>query len=128
MAQLRHLLPDRWQCFQWHAPRRQPIVGEIQRKRSEQNQGFVVGNWAAVENPETGRAIVIVSGERAQQLEIHDADKKGGYFYLSNSQNLLPNGEHEMVIYMALAGSVDEAKCYAALTALAKSDKEENQK
>ncbi|MBV7327818.1 hypothetical protein KFU94_06070 [Chloroflexi bacterium TSY] len=94
-----------------------PYVGEIQRKRSEQNTDFVVDNWAAVENPETGRAIVVVSGERAHQLEINDADKKGGHFYVGHGQDLPPNGQHEMVTYLALTESVEEAKRYAVLTA-----------
>ncbi|MEM7125554.1 MAG: GNAT family N-acetyltransferase [Chloroflexota bacterium] len=95
-----------------------PGVGAIHRKRSEQNADVCVDTWAAVENPETGRAIVVVAGERGQSVLLEDADSMGGHIWVDHGKHLPPNGQHEMVTYMALAGSVEEAKRYAALNSM----------
>ena len=87
-----------------------PYLGAIQRKRSEQNRDIPVRNWGVVENTETGRAFAVITGERGQKLELSDADKLGGHFWVDHGRDLPPHGEVEMVTYLALAGSVAEAK------------------
>lgn len=87
-----------------------------QRKRTPQMAELKVGPWGAVVNPVTGRALahVLASGEK--RIELNDWGVDGGHLFASNQAALAPHGAHEMVTYLALASSLEEARRYGAMS------------
>ena len=85
-----------------------------QRKRTPQMADVEVGSWGAVVNPSTGRALVhVASGGR--RIELSDWGVDGGHLCAYNRVVLAPRGAHEMVTWLALAGSWEEAKRYEVM-------------
>ena len=87
----------------------------FQRKRTPHMTWAVTGPWAAIENPDTRRAIVAVNATGWRQLLAMDWGVHGVHFNVFEVVNVPPNGVCERTAYLALAESVDEAKHYAAL-------------
>jgi hypothetical protein len=86
-----------------------------QRKRTSQMSYTYPGPWGAAVNPDTGRAVVMVgaSGERLVELANWGVD--GGHLFFYNRVTLAPQGSHELVAYLALTESLEEARRYEAM-------------
>jgi putative hydrolase of the HAD superfamily len=92
------------------------LYGEgFQRKRAPQESWTEVGAWGAVVNPASGRAVVIVGASERKRVELSDWGVDGGHPFFYNHPVLKPHGTHEMVAYLALAESLEEAEQYASL-------------
>jgi ribosomal protein S18 acetylase RimI-like enzyme len=86
-----------------------------QRKRTSQMSYTYPGPWGAAVNPDTGRALAMVgaSGERLVELANWGVD--GGHLFFYNRVTLAPQGSHELVAYLALTESLEEAQRYGQL-------------
>ena len=92
-----------------------PHVGAIQRKRSLVHQWIRVGNWGAVVNPTTGRAITVVCPSAPEGVSLLNTGERGGHLMVTQSKTLAPHSMTELVIYAALVDSLDAARQYACL-------------
>jgi hypothetical protein len=84
----------------------------FQRKRTPQMSWSIVGPWGAAVNPSTGRALVVVGALTQKRVEVSDWGVDGGHVMFYNQVTLAPHGSHELVAYLALAESLEEAKRY----------------
>ena len=92
------------------------LYGEdYQRKRTPQTSFLRVGPWGAAVNPVTGRAMVHVLATGDKRMELGDWGVDGGHLFAYNRVSLVPDGNCEMVTYMALSESLEEAKRYGSL-------------
>lgn len=87
----------------------------IQRKRTPIMAEPVVERWGAVTNPESGRTLVMVNGISTAWLELNDWGKDGGHLSCHKAAVVPPHGQDELIVYLALSDSLDEARRYAAL-------------
>jgi hypothetical protein len=87
----------------------------LQRKRTSQMAWPLVGSWGAVVNPSTGRAAVMVAASGRKRVKLDDWGVDGGHLAFDYEAVLPPYGNHELVAYLALTGSLDEAKRYRCL-------------
>ena len=87
----------------------------FQRKRTSQVSWLEVGSWGAAVNPDSGRALVVVGAGEHKQVELADWGVDGGHVMIYNYITLAPHGSHELVAYLALAESLDEARRYGSL-------------
>ena len=87
----------------------------FQRKRTPQTSFLRVGPWGAAVNPVTGRALVHVLASGEKRMELGDWGVDGGHLFAYNRVSLVPDGNCEMVTYMALSESLEEAKRYGSL-------------
>jgi hypothetical protein len=74
-----------------------------------------VGPWGAAVNPASGRALVHILASGEKRIELSDWGVEGGHPFAYNRAVLPPHGSHEMVTYLALCGSLEEAKRYGGL-------------
>ena len=86
-----------------------------QRKRTPHEAWARVGSWGAVVNPDTGRAMVMVSASGDKLLGLSDWGKDGGHFWCDEVLTVPAHERYEQVAYLALAGSLEEARCYDTL-------------
>jgi hypothetical protein len=92
------------------------LYGEgFQQKRTPQNSWTEVSTWGAAVNPASGRAVVMISASGRKRLEASDWGVDGGHLMFYNHPVLKPHSTHEMVAYLALAKSLEEAEQYASL-------------
>ena len=87
----------------------------LQRQRTAHMYWRMVEAWGAVVNPDTGRAAVMVAASGPRRVLVMDWGQDGGHLMHDWRVTLKPNDTVEMVTYLALAESLDEAKRYAAL-------------
>lgn len=90
----------------------------LQRKRTPHMAWPLAGLWGAVVNPASGRAAVMVGATGRQRVRLTDWGADGGHLFFNNDVMLAPHGDHELVAYLTLARSLDEAKRYRCLTTL----------
>lgn len=69
------------------------------------------------EEAERAVAMVGASGERLVELANWGVD--GGHLFFYNRVTLAPQGSHDLVAYLALTGSLEEAKRYEVMKRLA---------
>jgi ribosomal protein S18 acetylase RimI-like enzyme len=92
------------------------LYGEgFQRKRTPQTSWAKVGTWGAAVNPASGQAVVMVGASGEKRIELSDWGVDGGHLVFYNYPVLAPHGTHEMVAYLALTESLEEAERYASL-------------
>jgi hypothetical protein len=87
----------------------------IHRKRTSISAWPQVGSWAAVENPDTGKAIAFVSGDPRHSVQFMDLGEPGGHLILQNKHRVPPQSDTTMTLYLALADNVAQARQYQAL-------------
>ena len=87
----------------------------FQRKRTPQMAWLKVGSWGAAVNPASGRAMVMVGGSEQKRVELSDWGVDGGHLMFYNTITLAPHSSHEMVAYLALTESLEEAQRYDSL-------------
>jgi hypothetical protein len=96
-----------------------PYVGTqdntVQRKRTTYSNWVRVGNWAAIVNPETGRAITVVCSSAPESITLMDTGQQGGHLLVSQQKVLAPHATNELVIYAALVDSLEQARQYRNL-------------
>ncbi len=92
-----------------------PLVGPVQRKRTAYSQWLHVANWAALVNPETGRALSVVATNAPEGITLLDSGARGGHLLVNQSNILAPNATNELVLHMALVDSLAAARQYAGL-------------
>jgi hypothetical protein len=85
------------------------------RKRTPHMTWAVTSPWVAIENPDTGHAMIAVHATGWQQLLAMDWGTHGVHFNVFETVNVPPNGVYELTVYLALAESVNEAKRYEVL-------------
>lgn len=88
---------------------------DFQRKRTPHMSWGVSGPWAAVQNPNTGRAMVTVKPGGSQRFVTMDWGDFGAHVDVDEITHVPPHGILEVTAYFALAESVDEAKLYGEL-------------
>ncbi|MCP4540759.1 MAG: GNAT family N-acetyltransferase [Chloroflexi bacterium] len=92
------------------------LYGEgYQRKSTAQMAFSKVGAWGAAVNPATGRAAVMVGASGKKRMELSDWGVDGGHLMFYNTITLKPHSSHEMVAYLALAESLEEAERYGSI-------------
>ncbi|MFN2272468.1 MAG: GNAT family N-acetyltransferase [Anaerolineae bacterium] len=91
---------------------------DFQRKRSPHEAWTRLGDWGAIVNPDTGRALAMVSGSGKGILGLTDWGKDGGHFWFDDDLTIAPHGTCELVAYLALAESLEEARRYESMKQL----------
>jgi RimJ/RimL family protein N-acetyltransferase len=91
---------------------------DFQRKRSPHEAWTRLGDWGAIVNPDTGRALAMASGSGKGLLGLTDWGKDGGHFWFDDELTIAPHGTCELVAYLALAESLEEAKRYESMKRL----------
>lgn len=94
-----------------------PYLGPVQRKRNTVNQWIRVGDWAAVVNPASGRALTAVCASQSESVVLLNSGGNGGNLLVTQSQTIPPHGANELVLYLALVGSLEGARGYRCLGA-----------
>jgi hypothetical protein len=87
----------------------------LQRKRTPHMAWPLANSWGAAVNPATGRAAVMVGASGNKRVQLTDWGVDGGHLLCDNDAVLAPHGSHELVAYLALTGSLDEARRYRCL-------------
>jgi len=90
-----------------------PLTGERVREWIEKKTALM---RLVVENGTDGS--IVGYGSLRQRVRLTDWGADGGHLFFNNDVMLAPHGDHELVAYLALAGSLDEAKRYRCLTTL----------
>jgi hypothetical protein len=72
--------------------------------------------WTAVVNPDTGRAITVITASGRRETFLHDLGPEGGHVWLSEEAQIPPHSHHEMITYLVLADSLAQGKQYAVLS------------
>ncbi len=93
----------------------QTEVGLVQRKRNPNNLWLRVGNWGAVVNPSTGRALSVTCPSTPNSVMLMDSDKEGGHLLITQAKTLAPQSSNELVLYLALVDSLAQARQYALI-------------
>ena len=90
----------------------------LQRKRTSQMAWPHVDSWGAVVNPASGRAAVMVGASGKKRIVLMDWGVDGGHLFCNSDVVLAAHGSHELMAYLALTDSLDEAKRYRCLAIL----------
>jgi len=90
----------------------------LQRKRTPQMAWPLAGSWGAVVNPSSDRAAVMVGRSGSKCVQLMDWGRDGGHLFFDNDAVLAPHGSHELVAYLALVESLEEARQYSCLASL----------
>jgi hypothetical protein len=88
---------------------------DLHRKRTDQVAWPISKGWAAAENAETGRAMVVVIASGPRRLQLADWGNAGGNIHAFHGTEVAPQSAYELVAYLALAHSIEEAKRYDVL-------------
>ncbi|MCP5009801.1 MAG: GNAT family N-acetyltransferase [Aestuariibacter sp.] len=96
-------------------PHAGPCDDTVQRKRTAYSQWLRVGNWAAIVNTDTKRALTVVAPNAPENIVLMDSGALGGHLMVNQTKPLPPNGTHELVVYIALVDSLVEAQQHACL-------------
>jgi RimJ/RimL family protein N-acetyltransferase len=87
----------------------------FQRKRTPVMAWNWIKRWGAVSNPGSGRALILVNGTAGATLEAGDWGQDGGHLSCFKRPLIPPQGQSELVAFLALDDSLDAAQRYAAL-------------
>jgi ribosomal protein S18 acetylase RimI-like enzyme len=90
-------------------------IGPVQRKRSTVSNWLRLGEWAAVVNPASGRAITAVCASQPDSMVLLNSGHHGGHLMATQSRTLAPHSANELVLYVALVDSLAAARGYACL-------------
>ncbi len=85
------------------------------RKRTPHSSWGLHDRWAAVENPETGRALAVVPAGGACLLQAIDMGVFGAHVFVREISDVPPSKTVEESAFFALAGTVEEARLYKDL-------------
>jgi hypothetical protein len=82
-----------------------------QHRRTAISSWGLAGSWGAVENPETGRAAVLVQSSGWQRVQSVDWGLPGAHFNSYETLEVPPHKAVEIVTYLALAESLAVTSC-----------------
>ena len=88
---------------------------QMRKRVKEDYWEFHPSPWMAALNPDTGRCIVAVKANDRREMFLHDLGPFGGHMWALDVVNIPPHSSHELVVYLALADSLEIGKQYAAL-------------
>jgi hypothetical protein len=88
------------------------------RQRTPFTTWGIHDTWAAVENPETGRALATVHANGNRRLLAMDLGDQGAHMFVREIVSVPPDGSVERIAYLALADTAAQARAYAALAEL----------
>ena len=88
-----------------------------QRKHSDRMAFIKTGHWAAAQNPDTERAIALVSP--LPEVSMAGMGSEGGHFELMTHWSVPANGMIEVVAFLVLTDDIDSARRFEALKDLA---------
>ncbi|GAB4579852.1 MAG: hypothetical protein Fur0022_25910 [Anaerolineales bacterium] len=91
---------------------------ELHRKRTDQMTWLIAHGWAAAENPKTGRALTLIPASGQKRSQLIDFGNDGGHMHIFHTTQVKPDSTTELVAYLALASSVEQARRYASLETL----------
>jgi GNAT superfamily N-acetyltransferase len=92
---------------------RTTLWGPEARKHRERMYSAHAGHWAAAQNPDTHRALALVSPRPG--IAALGWGRDGGHFQLLTNLAVPANGSSEVVGYLVLADGIESARRYAAL-------------
>jgi len=87
--------------------RRGPFSAELRSER-----------WAAIESPETGHAVAIVTGDPRMRIAIEDLGADGAHLSTLGRLEIAPESHTETLTWLAFAPDLAQAEAYAALAEL----------
>jgi hypothetical protein len=88
---------------------------DFTRQRTVIETWGIHDNWAAVENPDTGRSLAAIRADGSRRLLAMDLGRSSAHLYVRESRPIAPNGSLELVSYFTLADTIGEARAFAAL-------------
>jgi GNAT superfamily N-acetyltransferase len=88
---------------------------DIEYRRTPRTKWPHAGVWGAVVDPAGGRAVVLVDASGRRRVQLADWGNDGGHLYVGDESVLAPRGSGELAAYLALAGSLEEARLYRAM-------------
>lgn len=89
------------------------LGSDRQLKHSDRIIWFHTGHWVAAQNPDTGRAVALISP--LPQAQMSGWGKDGGHLALLPHLMVPANGSAEVVAYIVLADDLESVKHFAAL-------------
>lgn len=90
-------------------------IGTVQRKRSTVSNWLRMGDWGAVVNPVSGRAITAVCASQPDSMVLLNSGQHGGHLMATQNKPIEPHGMNELVLYVALVDSLAAARGYRCL-------------
>ena len=89
------------------------FCGEYERKHSARTFATHCGQWAGAENPATGSVVALISA--LPQVQMDNWGEAGGHLLLEPQQTIPANGTTELVAYIVVARSRNEARGWSAM-------------
>jgi ribosomal protein S18 acetylase RimI-like enzyme len=87
----------------------------VELKRTPEMTWVVTGAWGAATNPDSGKTLVAVKDTPGAWIELSDWGQDGGHVFGFKRTLIPPGGCEEMVVFLALSSSPEEAQRYAGL-------------
>jgi len=87
------------------------------RTRRRSDIRFFIGDrdWAAVENPERKRCLVMVNASEDSSIGIKDAHKEGAHLTLNAEMHVPPREKRTFLCYLVLTDDAEKARLYSSL-------------
>ncbi|MEM7117421.1 MAG: GNAT family N-acetyltransferase [Chloroflexota bacterium] len=86
-----------------------------QRKRTKHEHWGWYGPWSAVENPETGDVVGLISASGLRRTHWLDWGIWGSHLYVEDTMKLAPHSQQSLVAYLVLTKSVADTAQYVLL-------------
>jgi len=87
-------------------------------RRQRRRGGFAAegqsGSWAAVENPATGDALVLISADLRGRTYFEDFGEEGPHLMSSGPMPIEPNETKETLSWLVLCSDIRQIEAYAA--------------
>ncbi len=88
----------------------------MRRGRGDYHVEIACKRWAAIENPEHQSVVCLVSSWQPANIEIMDFGDDGAHVFTTGRMLLHPNQELEMLDWLVLCESLEEARKYETLS------------
>ena len=86
-----------------------------QRKRTKHEHWGWYGPWSAVENPETGNVVGLISASGLRRTHWLDWGIHGGHLFIEDTMKLAPHSQQTLIAYLVLTKSVADTAQYVVL-------------
>ncbi|HSV74249.1 MAG TPA: GNAT family N-acetyltransferase [Chthonomonadales bacterium] len=88
------------------------------RRRGPFSAELQSGRWAAIENPETGHAVAIATGDPLMRITVDDLASDGAHFSVLGRVEIAPASHVESLAWLAFGPDLAQAEAYGALADL----------
>lgn len=88
--------------------------GRLQR-RSAVSGARRSGPWAAVENPETGDILALITADPGKHVWVEDMAEEGAHLHINEAHSFAPGETRETLTWLALTSGIEAAEAYASL-------------